>query len=848
MKYKSLLATLVAVGTLQAHASSVADGNLAYQDSKVRITLISPGAVRLEYQPDGRFIDNPSFIAVSRDYPNVKFTKRETSRQVELKTSVITLIYKKGTGAFTSDNLHITSVRRKGTGVFSWHPGLKDTLNLKGTYRTLDGYDGEMRRGERMPIEDGLLSRSGWTIIDDSEGFLFDNSDWPWVQERKKTEGAQDWYFLGYGTDYKQALRDFTLFSGRVPLPPRYAFGYWWSRYWHYADNDLRDLVKKFRQYDIPLDVLVVDMDWHYINDNLGGWTGYSWNRRLFPDPDGFVHWLKSEGLKITMNLHPADGIKTWENRWPQMAEAMGTATAERKDIPWQGSDKRFMTAWYGVMLRPLEQQGVDFWWLDWQQFPNDKRLTKLSNTWWINYTTFTDMVRHRTDRRPMLYHRWGGLGNHRYQIGFSGDALITWASLDFQPYFNSTASNVLYGYWSHDIGGHMNADHIDPELYIRWMQFGALSPILRTHSSKSEVLNKEPWAFENQYTEILRDIIRLRYTFAPYIYTMSRKTYDEALPLCRPLYYEAPSEEESYQHRNTYYFGDDMLMDPITAPMQNGRSVKRIWLPAGSEWYEVSSGTLLDGGQTVERNFHLDEMPLYVRAGSIIPTYGDVQNLERNDETYILRLYPSSKPITRHATIYEDNGNSQDYATQYATTALTATHAADGSVTVIISPRQGSYQGMPVTRKYQLRVEASAIPERVTIDGKETAWTYDGITLSLLIDVPDIDCSHTKNISVSYPSDTPSTIDGLLGRMKRTRENVLALKRSNARIIVSESLGILENTGRMITYHPEQFRERIAEYNKVYSQLREILTDIEGIKNTKITPEEVERFIQATY
>src|SRR3712207_5672593 len=107
------------------------------------------------------------------------------------------------------------------------------------------------------------------------------------------------------------------------------------------------------------------------------------------------------------------------------------------------------------VCSSDLEKMGVDFWWLDWQQWNNDKQFPNLSNTWWLNYATFSDMERHR-DTRPMLYHRWGGLGNHRYQIGFSGDAIISWKSLDFQPYYNSTASNVLYGFWSHDIGGHM--------------------------------------------------------------------------------------------------------------------------------------------------------------------------------------------------------------------------------------------------------------------------------------------------------------------------------------------------------------------------------------------------------
>ena len=845
-KNMNVIFALLAVAVVR---SATAGGNVAYEDGQVRFTLISPRTVRLEYHPQGKFVDAKSFIAVERDYPEVDYRTSERDGDIEIRTANLVLTYKKGTGAFSAGNLAIVSAQE---GVFAWHPGDRDERNLKGTYRTLDGYDGDRRGGEKMPLEDGLLSRSGWTLVDDSQGLVFDDSDWPWVAERPQSESAQDWYFLGYGLDYKQALRDFTLFAGRVPLPPRYAFGYWWSRYWHYGDNDLRELVENFRRYDIPIDVLVIDMDWHYINDGLGAWTGYTFNRRLFPSPKGFMDWVHRQGLKVTMNLHPAEGVRTFEERWPQMAEALGLDKGERKDIEWQGSDKRFMSAWYEVMLRPLERMGVDFWWLDWQQFPNDRRLRRLGNTWWINYATFTDMERNRPDRRALLYHRWGGLGNHRYQVGFSGDSVISWRSLDFQPYFNSTAGNVLYGYWSHDIGGHMHADRIDPELYIRWMQFGAFSPVLRTHTTKVASLNKEPWAFESRYTEILREIIKLRYRLAPYVYTMARRTYDDALPLCRPLYYERPGDEESYAWRNEYYFGDDMLVAPVTAPMQDGRTVKEVWLPRGCEWYEASSGTLLKGGERVVRNFHLDEMPLYIKAGSIVPAYaGDVRNLDGNGEAWVLKVYPSSGPIVRSANIYEDNGNDSGYAANYAVTAVVAEHLEDGTVRVEIAPRRGSYEGMPEMRSVSVRLEGAPPPKSVFVDGESASWSYDGINLAVDIPLPDATPDTARTIIVGFgasPDSRPSTTGGLLGRMKRTRENTLALKCRYAGVIVSEELGVLENTGRLVTYFPERFDEAVKRYNELYERLPEVLRNVDGVKNGHIAQSQIEEFLKATY
>ena len=437
---KAAAAVIAALIALPATAQK----NVAYQDSHVRISLVTDGMARMEYSPDGRFEDGQSLMAINRDYPAVDYTTRDRGKTVEITTRCMVIKYTKSQGPLGDGNLLITSPKRKGVKPFAWRPGQKDTLNLKGTYRTLDGYDGNMRGDQPMPIEDGLLSRSGWTFIDDSQNYLFDHSDWQWVSHRREEGKAQDWYFMAYGHDYRKALRDFTVVSGKMALPPRYAFGYWWSRYWCYTDNELRQLVDNFDTYSIPLDVLVVDMDWHYTEKGKGAWTGYTWNRRLFPDPKGFLQWAGSKQLNVTINLHPADGIKPYEEQYPAMARWMGMNPDEKKDIDWAASDKRFMEGWYNTVLRPMERDGVSFWWLDWQQGLNDKEFPRLGNTWWINYTTFTDMERHRQER-PMLYHRWGGLGNHRYQIGFSGDAVISWKSLDFQPYFNATASNVLY-------------------------------------------------------------------------------------------------------------------------------------------------------------------------------------------------------------------------------------------------------------------------------------------------------------------------------------------------------------------------------------------------------------------
>lgn len=796
--------------------------NIAYQDRHVRLTVITDGAVRMEYSPEGKFVDDKSFVAVNRSYPPVAYKVSDKNGKVIIRTVYFTLNYKKTVGPFTNDNISVSST--KGSKVkFEWRPGFADKQNLKGTYRTLDFCNGNIRRGKPIELEDGLLSKSGWTFIDDSKSYLFDHSEWPWAVERPQGSDSQDWYFLAYGHDYKKALKDFTVFAGKVPLPPRYAFGYWWSRYWDYSDDDYRNLMGNFHKYNIPLDVMVIDMDWHYTSDGLGDWTGYTWNRRLFPDPDKFMQWLKGNNVKVTLNLHPANGIKAYEEHYPQLAQWMGMDPIQKKDIPWQSSNKRFMSGWMNTILRPLEKMGVDFWWPDWQQFPNDSVMKNLSNIWWINYVLFSDMQKNR-NTRPMLYHRWGGLGNHRYQIGFSGDTHITWNSLDYQPYFNSTSSNVLYCYWSHDIGGHMQGiDRIDPEMYIRWMQFGMMSPILRTHSTKNKKYNKEPWAFEAKYSDILRDIINTRYTLAPYIYTMARKTYDDALPICRPMYYDYPEDTEAYSNKDEYMFGDNLLVYPITAPMKGKTAEKNIWLPSGSNWYEVSSGTLIEGGQTVHRSFALDEMPVYVKSGAILPFYDKVKNLNSNDDSITVTVFPGNDK--GEFSLYEDAGNSKDYDSCYACTRLSYVRSGN-TLTINVGMRKGKYQDMPSNRKFLVKLVASAVPVKAECNGKPVEFCYDGESLSVLAEIPETNCDTEKDIVFTFDDASQCLDDGLMHQMKEVRNIVSEAKQANSQFVITHRMGELDTAGRRLSYHPKNWREIIKSFRSNYSNLSEILKE----------------------
>ena len=839
---------------LSLHAQDKTNSEPANTTSTVihgnaRFSMLTPHIIRLEYDSTRNFVDDPSFVVVNRKLPAISYKKSVRGKWFIIKTAQMELRYKTGSGSFNDKNLQITYYSKSSEPIV-WRPGMKNNANLKGTFRTLDGMNGDRHEGakEPTPFEDGLISRDGWYLLDDSNNFLFDNSEWKWVKERNNKE--LDWYFLGYGTDYKKVLSDFTQIAGKVPLPPRSAFGYWWSRYWNYSDDEFRNLVKRFKQYNIPLDILVIDMDWH-TTDGLAlsddkkfdeyeqpiGWTGYTWNKSLFPEPDRFLTWLKEQRIKPTLNLHPASGIAPYEEKYVEFAKAMNFDTSSGKNIPFEVGDKKFMTNMFDIVLDPIQKKGVSFWWLDWQQWPYSNKIAGLSNIWWLNYTFFSRMEQ-QGNQRPLLYHRWGGMGNHRYQIGFSGDAAISWKSLDFQPYFTSTASNVLYGYWSHDLGGHMFANvpedqkKIDPEMYTRWMQYGVFSPIFRTHSSKDPRLMKEIWNFTGEYFDALNEAIHLRYALGPYIYTTARETYDTGISLCRPMYYDYPDDENAYTFKNEYMFGNDMLIMPVTTPAVNGLSTVKVWLPAGNDWYEWSTCTLLKGGQTLERKFLINEYPIYVKVGAIIPMNDEtVNNMDETTNNLVLKIFPGGDFTTK---LYEDDGNNDDYKkSAFTYTTIQSKHGVDNTIEIKLLPREGSFAGMVEKRNVAFQLYGSVMPDSVTLNGQtlpydrsdaNNSWSYSGSDNTVRILSTEIDCNVTTNVKVYYPIK-PVDINGMIGKMNRLKKAVDLMKNNWFHTSpIPNMISEMNQANLNIEYHPAEFNTIVQNFMMNYPRVGEII------------------------
>lgn len=733
-----------------------------------RFTVLTPEMIRIEYSEKGVFEDRATFAIVNRQLELPEYDKSEDEDFLYIRTRKLLLKYRKGTNPATvpasSQNLSIT-LSHDGKDEL-WYPGKPDPLNLKGTCRTLDSSDGDNKRSE---LENGLISRSGWAVIYDSQAtpradgsrsFAMQPNeeigfDW-WVG--RKDPDAMDLYFMGYGNDYKKALYDFTMIAGKIPLPPAYVFGYWYSKYASYSADDYRSIMAELESNDIPCDVMILDMDWHWNGDQTdsngrGGWTGWSWNTKLIPDPKGLLSDIHSKNFKIGLNLHPADGISRSESPeyFDRLNDILKGKYGDSDNIPWILDNADFAKAFGETVLRDHEGEGVDFWWLDWQQHLTSKFSDGLGETFWCNHVFFNDMIKNRPDVRPVIFHRWGGLGSHRYQIGFSGDALINFPTLAFQPYFTATASNVGYGYWGHDLGGHAWTDENNannPDLVLRWIQFGVFTPIFRTHATKDSRIERQIWKFPNFPT--MRDAVKLRYALFPYIYTAAREAYDTGISICRPLYYNYPDSEEAYTYEGEYMFGNNILVAPITEAACDGLSTKEIWFPEGN-WWSVSDNRLIEGPCVKTMQFSADRIPYFFKQGAMIPFNPEsVRNVTERPDELIINVVAGANGEN---SLYEDGGNNSDYADNYATTKLIC--SSDGIYDeYTVEPRKisGRVSGLKNARSYVFNIYNCNMPAEVKISGRKAAadsYTYNPENKTLSVTIPKTDCGLKASVSV---------------------------------------------------------------------------------------------------
>lgn len=668
---------------------------IVYQEKDLRISLITSRLLRTE---KGSFCDLPTQIVQNRDFSNPKYTILSDKKRVNIQTEDVLFSVRKSDGKVTYAHFD-SNVDTKKLG----------KCPLPGTTRTLDTVNGKTK------LENGITSRNGTAVIDDSKSLAI-TSEGNLLPRQK----CSDRYWFAYGHDYLAELRDFFALTGRVPLIPKYALGNWWSRYRAYTQEEYRALMNEFINREIPISVATIDMDWHWtdvikrfgkeagecdpnsvseavFNAIAHGWTGYSWNTELFPDHKELLNWLHEKGFKVTLNIHPSQGVRFFEDAYPEMCKQLGKDPTKKELIPFDVTNKEFMKAYFEVLHNPLEEEGVDFWWIDWQQGTKSK-IPGLDPLWALNH--YHTKNADRGEKRPLILSRYAGLGSHRFPLGFSGDTIVTWESLDFQPYFTNCAANAGYTWWSHDIGGHMRGIQ-DDELYLRWLQYGVFSPINRLHSSNSDYMGKEPWKKSYAVNKISEDFLRLRHKMIPYLYTANYRTHILGEPICMPMYYRYDTPE-AYEAKNQYIFGGQLIVCPITKPQDKRLNLSSVdvWLPEG-RWTDIFNGRIYQGGRWIKMYRDLDSIPVLAPEGAIIPMY-------KNSKTNNISL---DQPLEIHIwrgngeyELYEDDGESKAYQNgEYSLTKFVL-EEKDNDIRLTVIPSSKTPEFMPKEREVYIK------------------------------------------------------------------------------------------------------------------------------------------------
>ncbi|SEM30937.1 protein of unknown function [Butyrivibrio sp. ob235] len=690
-----------------------------------RISILTDSLLRLEYEKDGHFTDNATQVVLNRDFPKAEFEVLEDNEEkLIFITKKLKVTYDKKDFTPRGLQIELFGTMKSGSDIpekngddsnqennsevnnVIWNYG-ENGRNLFGTVRTLDETNGVVL------YEKGLFSREGYAWFDDGESCELSGED---IFDREHPE--KDVYFWGYGTRFKEALKDFYHLCGKAPMIPRYALGNWWSKYEKYTEQSYLDLMDKFDEENVPITVAVIDMDWHLteIDPKYGtGWTGYTWNKEYFPDYRRFLSELHRRGKAVTLNLHPADGIRAFESMYEKVATRMGIDPESEKPVEFDLMNKDFVDAYFEDVMQPYEEDGVDFWWIDWQQGTKAKS-GSVDPLWILNHYHFLDQL--RRDKRAMIFSRFAGIGSHRYPIGFSGDTCATWVSLDIQPFFTSTASNVGYGWWSHDIGGHMHGEE-DTERTCRWIQFGVFSPIMRLHSSCNPFFFKEPWNLPQPMRSVVGDFMRLRHRMIPYLYTANYNAYKNDEPLMQPLYYGSPENEKAYRSRNGYYFGSELAVYPITSPLDDELQMGEVlaFIPEG-RWIDIFNGNVYEGDKLRKLYRPIEQIPVLVKAGGIVPMADEITS-DVNKLPEKLRIYLGVGADGSY-TLFEDDGLTNGYMKDEGVfTKITQTYDHEKrELCVEISGAEGMTSFLPEQREFTLVL--CGVEDGVMLEGSE--------------------------------------------------------------------------------------------------------------------------------
>lgn len=698
----------------------------------LRIQVLTPTLIRIQPEKNNTFVDFTDLGVVNLKFPKAFFNIAVNKGIYCISTDSLQVYYDPSQD-LTQGGINIAYRRFKLNSLSE-----KDTLNLGGVIGALDNCKGKDHYKEQNDvtsphdlrlIPDGMLSRRGFAVLRHTRDTL----------DIYRTGSPYDELFvLGYGHQYKQAFHDFYVLAGEIPMLPRWAFGFIYSRWKDYNADDYKRIVTRFRQEKIPIDAIILDMCWH-----VDYWYGFRYDTVNFPDMKAFHLWTDSVHLKTGFNHHA--GALYYKD--PQVREfckalKMNYDSALTAGLPWEPkekiirydptNEKQFRT-FYDMYLSRLMKDGLDFHWVDGESSIYSSNLyQKLT----ADYTHKRPVVMNRLQERVM--------SNHRYPFGFSGDTYISWETMAYSLETNIKGGNNGV-YWSHDIGGYMpqgpGGYPPSAEIFARWLQLGVVSPVFRVHAKKDvywtpprkpgefDQGSRLPWEWGDTVLNSARTSIQLRYRLLPYIYTMTRLAHDEGIPLTRGLYIDYPNQLAAYRY-DEFMFGNNILAAPIMVAGKNQVTQRSLWLPGGS-WYDYFTGQKYDGDKVITTTKSLFEFPLFVKAGSVIPMASYREYSGAPLDTLIVLAYSPEESGSSSFRLYEDDGESFAFKQgQYRWINLTYQYTKDHSHTVVIGKPEGSFLGEDKERAFRIEMIHTAQPKRVMVNGKslDTGWKWNPV------------------------------------------------------------------------------------------------------------------------
>ena len=666
---------------------SLSNKNSVFSGKTYRITVLSERLVRLEYSPDGNFVNEKTELAIDREFPAVEFNIQQDSQFIQITTSYFQLVYKKE-APFTAAkyapdrNLRVSLVN---TDKF-WYMGQPEARNFGGSAISLDA------NGTKTKLDNGLYSTDGFATIDDSNSLIYDEQGYLVKPDKKRI----DIYLFMYRRDFGLCLKDYFKLTGKPALIPRYALGIWWNREKIYSDEDVKKIIHTFNRYKIPLSIILLSDFWH-IKDakNLDKYkTGYTFNPGLFPDPFEFTNYLHERGVRIGLQMDPYEGIYPHELMYKDIKQELNIKSEKDTIIPFNAFDKKILKIYFEKLINPLIHDGVDFFWLD---YKHDLSTLKALN-YYHNNEFFI-----KSNNRPLTLSRNTTVAAHRYPVHYSGETIVSWDTLNYLPSFNSSASNIGLSWWSHDVGGFKDGIE-DNELYMRYVQFSCYSPIFRFAAKRGPYYKREPWLWDVKTFNIVKDYCSLRQRLIPYIYTEGYKYSETGLPLIQPLYYLYPEIYDEPIYKNEYFFGSELFVAPITKKRDEimNRVIQRMYIPKGM-WYDFKTGKKFPGNKRYIAFYKDEDYPVFAKAGSIIPLsiFDENINVSSIPSKMEVHIFPGENNTY---DLYEDDGVSKLYQKGYFTITSFDYNYMQNNYTLIIRPKEGKNGILPATRDYKIR------------------------------------------------------------------------------------------------------------------------------------------------